>query len=295
MDLEEREDEEDGDRGEDDAAERASTCRASRRSATSGCRSRESAKTGSLIATTSSDDRPVEVPVVVDRAHCSKRRLHASHHAAATSSASTPTCQIEWRLTGLRTPTPLDDDADGGLHRRDDPFLLLRPDPAPHRQREVLGGGALGLGQRARARSRGTPSPAGDGAASRSTRRTRSRPRRAPSAMRSRSGRPDDVHVVDVPGLVDRQLDDVAEAELRVARRRLAPRPVPAGEVREEDAQRRRLDRVEPRVRTDRARTSACRASRGSGACARCRRRCRRCTRRARRRRARRGSSSGRS
>jgi hypothetical protein len=54
-----------------------------------------------------------------------------------------------------------------------------------------------------------------------------------------------------VARLVDGQLDRVAEAELPVARSRLTPCRVPAGEVREEHAQHRRLDGVETRVRAD--------------------------------------------
>ena len=57
--------------------------------------------------------------------------------------------------------------------------------------------------------------------------------------------------MVDVAGLVERQLDHVAESKLAVPHRGLAPGPVPSGEVREEHPQRRGLDRVEPRVRTD--------------------------------------------
>ena len=64
-------------------------------------------------------------------------------------------------------------------------------------------------------------------------------------------GRADDVHVVDVARLVERQVDGLAEPELGVARRTLAAAVVPALEVRQEDAQRGGLDRVEPRVGAD--------------------------------------------
>jgi hypothetical protein len=52
--------------------------------------------------------------------------------------------------------------------------------------------------------------------------------------------------VEDVAWVVGRQLDGVAETELGVPRRGLAPGGVPAREPRQEDAQRGRLDRVEP-------------------------------------------------
>src|SRR3990172_10101436 len=61
--------------------------------------------------------------------------------------------------------------------------------------------------------------------------------------------RADDVHVVDVPGLVARQLDGFAETELRVPRSRLAPRRIPARDVREEDPQGGSLDGIEAGVR----------------------------------------------
>ena len=57
--------------------------------------------------------------------------------------------------------------------------------------------------------------------------------------------------MVDVARLVGGQLDELAEPELGVARGRLAPCGVPAGEVRQEDAEHRGLDGVEPRVRPD--------------------------------------------
>ena len=57
--------------------------------------------------------------------------------------------------------------------------------------------------------------------------------------------------MVDVAGLVDRQLDELAEAELRVACRGLTPSVVPARELREEDTEHRGLHRVESRVRPD--------------------------------------------
>src|SRR5581483_2505114 len=59
------------------------------------------------------------------------------------------------------------------------------------------------------------------------------------------------VHVVDVARLVRWQLDDVAQAELRVARRRLAALSVPAVESGQENAQHCRLQGVEARVVAD--------------------------------------------
>ena len=57
--------------------------------------------------------------------------------------------------------------------------------------------------------------------------------------------------MVDVACVVGRQLDDLAEPQLPAPPSSLAPRAVPARELREEDAQRRGLDRVEPGVRPD--------------------------------------------
>ena len=48
-----------------------------------------------------------------------------------------------------------------------------------------------------------------------------------------------------------RQLHEFPEPEVRVAGRSLPPGGVPAGEAREEDAEHRGLDRVEPRVHPD--------------------------------------------
>src|SRR4029079_10914234 len=149
-----------------------------------------------------------------------------------------------------RPPTPLHDDTDGGLHRRDDPFLLLSADSAPHRRGEVLRRGPLGLRKRARLvaeiRHRRLEVE----------RRHVVRGGRDPCLFERRGdalalGRPHDVHVVDVPGLVERQLDRLPEPQVRVARGRLAPRTGPARATRKEDAQRCRLDRVESGVRPD--------------------------------------------
>ncbi len=64
-------------------------------------------------------------------------------------------------------------------------------------------------------------------------------------------GRAADEEVVDVARLVDRKLAQLAEPELRVARRGLAARGRPAVELAQEDAQRRRLQLVEARVVAD--------------------------------------------
>src|ERR671919_1092039 len=57
------------------------------------------------------------------------------------------------------------------------------------------------------------------------------------------------VHVVDVPGLVDWQLDHLAESELGVARGRATACLVPPAEAWEEDAEHRGLDGIQARVR----------------------------------------------
>ena len=58
--------------------------------------------------------------------------------------------------------------------------------------------------------------------------------------------------MVDVAGLVGGQLAELAEAELLVARGRLAARGVPAVDLAEEEAQHGGLQLVEPRVVADR-------------------------------------------
>ena len=165
---------------------------------------------------------------------------------------------------------PLDGHADCGLHRRDDAFLLLGGDPAPHRQREVLGCCPLGLRQRSGLVARGTPSPAGDAAASRSTRRDAIPASSSAAAIRSRSVVRTTYMWYTWPGVVGRQLDDVAEPELGVPRGGLAPCPVPAGEVRQEARGAPPPGSRRAGSSFRRARRCACRASRGSGASAPC-------------------------
>ena len=83
-----------------------------------------------------------------------------------------------------------------------------------------------------RARCRGSEARAGDGAASCSRRRTRCPASVSAARMRSRSGERHDEQVVDVTGLVLRQLDELAETELGVARGGLAAPAVPFVEMR---------------------------------------------------------------
>ena len=117
-----------------------------------------------------------------------------------------------------------------------------------------------------RAPSRGSAAPAGGGAASRSTRRRRSRASASAARDQVALGRADDVHVVDVARLVGGQLDGVAEPELGVARRALAPRRVPAGEVRERRCGANAACSASSREFVPISSKSACRASRGSAA-----------------------------
>src|SRR5262249_12248629 len=63
--------------------------------------------------------------------------------------------------------------------------------------------------------------------------------------------RADDVDVVDVTRLVLGQVAYLAEPELRVARRGLAPQPVPLLDVRQKQPRRSGLELVEPRVVAD--------------------------------------------
>ena len=58
--------------------------------------------------------------------------------------------------------------------------------------------------------------------------------------------------MVDVARLVGRELAQLAEPELLVARSRLAARAVPAVDLAEEEAQHRRLELVQARVVADR-------------------------------------------
>ena len=159
----------------------------------------------------------------------------------------------------LRQPVAVDRSPHARAARRrrrrrtvvDDALLHLGADPAPERQRQVLGGGLLGLRQRARAPSRGTASRAGGGAASRSTRRRRSRAPASAARDAVALGRADDVHVVDVA----RRRPPAARRRRRGRARRSAP-PPRAGRRSSRrgaagDAQERGLERVEPRVRPD--------------------------------------------
>ena len=139
---------------------------------------------------------------------------------------------------------------DGRAHDVDDALLRLRGNPRPERQREVLRARLLGRGQRARfvaeeaqrrleVERRRVVRRGGD---------ARLGERRADRVALARAA---DEEVVDVARLVLRQLHELAEPELGVARRRGAARLVPAGELRQEDAQERGLQLVEAGVVAD--------------------------------------------
>ena len=64
-------------------------------------------------------------------------------------------------------------------------------------------------------------------------------------------GRAADEEVVDVTVLVLRKLDEIAETELRVPRRRLAAAAIPLVEMGQEETEERRLQLVEARVVSD--------------------------------------------
>ena len=187
-----------------------------------------------------------------------------SRHARTISNASASSCQRRCRVTGSAI-TSCDETRCLAEHV-DDSLLLLARDAAPERQAEVVARGLLGLGQVAL------------GVAEVAQRRLQVQRRRvvrgardAGLGQRSREpvalGRAHGVHVVDVAGLVLRQLRDLAEAELGVERGRLAAQARPLVEVRQEDPQRRGLDRVEARVVADVLERPSSPASRGSAAC----------------------------
>ena len=234
VDVEQREDEEHGERREHDAAERGP--HVARRDvappAVVEARERED---GQLDRDDEQDDLPVEVPVVVDGAPLVEAEAPREPPGGRDDRRVDGDLPERWRLTGLRI----------ARRRRRRPrapsattsLLHVGVDAAPHRQREVLGGGALRLGQGAGLVAEVRASPAGGAAASRSTTAQAISRSRSAAAIRSRSVGPDDVHVVHVAGLVGGQLDGLAEPELRVAGRRLAPCRVPAGEMRQEHAQ----------------------------------------------------------
>src|SRR5579862_1432049 len=179
----------------------------------------------------------------------SKRSENASHHDATTIPASTTNCQRRCGESRCRISDSARD-ADRHTHDLDDPLLRLRRDPGPQRQGEVLRRRLLGNGQRARL--------VAEVAQSRleMERRRVVRRRRDPRLGECRANpvplrRAADEEVVDVAGLVLRNVDELAEAELGVARRGGAAALVPAVELREEDAQERRLELVETRVVAD--------------------------------------------
>ncbi len=153
----------------------------------------------------------------------------------------------------------------GAAEDGDDLGLLLLADPRPERQAEVLARRALRLGQVAL------------GVAEVAQRRLEVERRLvvrrvADLGLGERGGEPvalgraDAVHVVDVARLVGRELDDLAEPELRVPRGGLAAQPVPPV-----DAAAGRCGASRPAARrgascSRRTRTPSSRASRGSAA-----------------------------
>ena len=132
-----------------------------------------------------------------------------------------------------------------------------RPRPAaPRRSRPTSAGrGSRATPSRSREGrprvARGSGAPAGGAAASRSTTAKPISASASAAASRSRSNERTQYMWYTWPGLVGRQLRDVAEPELRVAGRGLTPGRVPAVELRQEDAQHRGLQRVEARVVAD--------------------------------------------
>ena len=177
----------------------------------------------------------------------SKRSWKASHQAAATIAASTSELPEPVRGEELAHQTRR---RDGRAHDVDDALLRLGGDPRPERQREVLRPRLLGRRQRARL----VPEEA--------QRRLEVERRRVVGRRRDAGlverradrvalARAADEEVVDVARLVLRDLHELAEAELGVAGGRGAARLVPARELRQEDAQERGLQLVEPRVVTD--------------------------------------------
>ena len=141
-------------------------------------------------------------------------------------------------------------DADRRANDVDDTLLLLHGDRRPERHGEVLLRDALGLGQRA-------------GLVAEEAQRRLEMQRRdvigrgADPGFDERladavaRGRAADEEVVDVTVLVLRQLDEIAEAELGVARGSFAAAAIPFVEMRQEEPEERRLQLVEPRVVAD--------------------------------------------
>src|ERR1051326_2898678 len=147
--------------------------------------------------------------------------------------ASASSCNSRWRPNRLTPPAALriapetcagscaGGDPDCFAHHAHHPFLYGGRHPGPERHREVLARGTLGLRPRARLpaeeaqrrleveRRRVVDAGADPGLAE-----------RRPHAVTLR--RAADEHVVDVARIVLWQLDELAEPELRVARRRLA-------------------------------------------------------------------------
>src|SRR5262249_60170358 len=76
----------------------------------------------------------------------SERRKNVSRHAATISAASKTSCHARCLLAGnQRITRSLGDERRGALQHRDDLGLLLRRDPGPQRQAEILARRLLGL------------------------------------------------------------------------------------------------------------------------------------------------------
>src|SRR4051795_2583797 len=198
----------------------------------------------------------------------SKRSWKATHQEKATIAPSTRSCQSRcgessWRIRSARfgagkagacAPRRLRrayaGAGDGGSDAADDALRRLGGDPGPERQREVLCPRLLGRRQRA-----GLVAEEVHGRLQVERRRVVRRRRDSRLAQRRADrvalARPADEEVVDVARLIQRNLHELAEAQLGVPGRRSAPRLVPACELRQEDAQERGLQLVEARVVSD--------------------------------------------
>src|SRR5207248_955974 len=178
----------------------------------------------------------------------SKRSSNARNHDSATIPASVRICRRRWRLKPLMSRAR--GDADHGADDVDDAFLRVARHRRPERHREVLLCGPLRLGQRsglvAEELQRGLE-----------VQRRRVVRRGADAGLAESVAnavalrRPADEEVIDVAGLVVRQVDELAEPELGVAGSGLAAAAVPRVELGEEEAEERSLELVEAGVVAD--------------------------------------------
>ena len=192
-------------------------------------------------------DRASKQRVVVDRQALVEPELERKEPGERDDAC------VDQELQQAMSPEPAharDGDADRGANDVDDELLLLHGDRRPERHGEVLERGALGLGQRAWL--------VAEEAHGRLEMQRRDVVRRRADACLDESranpvarGRAADEEVVDVAVLVERQIDELAEAELGVPRGSLAATAVPLVEMRQEEAEERRLQLVEPRVVAD--------------------------------------------